>query len=114
MRDNPGVRIFTLQIFSDKNNVLVLNPNVENFGNIDVIELLSCVRLLLKLFARCLVDAGERNDLQGYGVTRAVIDRLVGDDRAEPSDFARRPVFLNTDTIMLGKSCWSHHVWASP
>jgi hypothetical protein len=21
---------------------------------------------------------------------------------------------LNTDTVMLGESCWSHHVWASP
>src|SRR5438477_11100510 len=114
MRDNPGIRRFTLQIFSDKNDVLVLNPDVENLGNVDVIELLCRPRLLLKLFACCLVDAGERNDLQGYGVTRAVINGFVGDDRAEPDEFAGSSVFSNTDAVMLGEGRWSHHVWASP
>src|SRR5207302_11310099 len=114
MRDNPGIRSFTLQIFGNKNDVLVLNPDVENLGNVDVIELLCRPCLLLKLFACCLVDAGERNDLQGYGLTRSVSNRFVGDHRAEPREFARRSIFSNTDAVMLGESCYSHHVWASP
>ena len=105
MRDNPGIRSFTLQIFGNKNDVLVLNPDVENLGDVDVIERLCRPSLLLKLFTCCLVDAGERNDLQGYGVTRSVINRFVGDNRAEPGEFARRSIFSNTDAVMLGESC---------
>ena len=105
VRDNPSVRSFTLQIFGHKNDVLVLDPDVENLGNVDVIEFLGRARLLLKLFACCLVNASQRNDLQGYGMTGAVIDRLVGDHRTQPRELARGSIFLNTDAVMLGESC---------
>src|SRR5438874_10525531 len=105
MRDNPGIRSFTLQIFGNKNDALVLNPDVENLGNVNVIELLCRACLLLKLFASCLIDTGERNDLQSYGVTRAVIDRFVSDHGAEPRELTRRSIFSNTDAVMLGESC---------
>ena len=105
MRDNPGIRSFTLQIFGDKNDVLVLDADVENLGDVYVIELLCRPRLLFKSFAGCLVDAGERNDLQGYGLTGAVINRFIRDHRAQPREFARPSIFSNTDAVMLGESC---------
>ena len=45
--DNPGIRRFTFQMFRDQREVIVLNPDRDCFGNVNVIEFLGRFRALL-------------------------------------------------------------------
>jgi len=103
MRVNPGFSGFTLQIFGHENEVIILDADIKNSGDITVLELLRRPRALFESDAIHFINTGEGNELHRHRPTAVVPDRFIGNDGAVALERARRTIVVQTDRIVFGK-----------
>ena len=101
MRVNPGLCGFTFQIFGYKNQVIMLDSDVKNSGDVTVIELLRRPRAVFESDAFHLINTGEGNELHRHRSTAVVTDRFISNDGALALDLARRSIVVQTDRIVF-------------
>ena len=94
VRAHPRVRGFTFQIFGHENEVIMLDANIKNSGEISVIQLLRRPRILFESDAFHFINTGKRDALHRYHSTAVVTDRFVSNDRAAARDLARRSIVV--------------------
>ncbi len=94
VRAHPGVRGFTFQIFGHENEVIMLDSDIKNFGEISVIQLLRRPRIFFESDAFHFINTGKRDELHRHNSTAVVTDRFVSIDGAAARDLARRSILV--------------------
>ena len=94
VRAHPGVCGFTFQIFGYENEVIVLDSDIKNFGEISVIQLLRRPRIFFESDALHFINTGKRDELHRYHSTAIVTDRFISNDGAAARDLARRSILV--------------------
>src|SRR5207302_4092824 len=94
-----------------ENEVIMLDADIENSGEINVIQLLRGPRALFESNAFHFIHASERDELHRNHPPGLVTDRFIGNDGAVALDLARRSIVVQTDRIIFGKHLSPHNPW---
>ena len=110
MSNDPGINRFAFQVFRNQAEIIVLDPNRQDFRDVDMIEFLRRPRAFFELLAFRSIDNRKRDQLQHDRFLRASVDGFVIRRRTRAADFVRRAVFIRADSVMFEKSCLLHKV----
>ena len=94
VRAHPSRRGVTLQIFGHESEVIVLDSDIKNSGEISVIQLLRHSRVFFKSDAFHFINTGKRDELHRHHSTTVVTDRFISNDGAAARDLARRSIVV--------------------
>src|SRR5439155_6368650 len=109
VRAHPGVRRLTFQVFGHENEVIMLDSDIKNSGEISVIQFLRRPCIFFESDTFLFINTGKRDELHRYRSTAVVTDRFVSNDGAAARDLARRSIVVKTDRIVFGKHSLPPH-----
>src|SRR5437868_10700464 len=107
---DPCVECLTVQTLRDIDELIGFLSEIQDLYDIEVMELLGCACLLLKLLLCLRVETCDRDELQGNRFARAVICSLVSNRCAGSAEFSRCPIVVGGDAVVPKESCVFHIV----
>src|SRR6266566_4233089 len=105
MLSDQRVECLTLQILREIDEMLGFPSEIQDLGDVDVMEMLSRACMFLELLQRLRVDACDRDELQENWVARAGIAGLVSNCCAGSAEFSRCPIVVDGEAIVPEESC---------